>query len=165
MKLAYVLSEETGEVNRVLADAAMQLMEQGVRVVGTIQIDTPRPKSTHCDMDVQVLPGQEVIRISQDLGPNSRGCRLDPDALEQAVALTAGRLETADCLFINKFGKHEAEGRGFREVIAEALTQDIPVVVGTNGLNIDAFSEFSGGAAIRLGATSKDVMDWMSGCL
>lgn len=165
MKLAYVLSEETGEVNRVLAKAAMQLMEQGVRVVGTIQIDTPRPKSTHCDMDVLVLPGQDVIRISQDLGPNSRGCRLDPNALEQAVALTAGRLDTADCLFINKFGKHEAEGRGFREVIADALARDIPVVVGTNGLNIDAFSEFSGGAGVCLAPTPQAVTDWMSGCL
>ena len=27
----------------------------------------------------------------------------------------------ADVLIVNKFGKHEAEGRGFRMVVAEAL--------------------------------------------
>ncbi|WP_319826428.1 DUF2478 domain-containing protein [Thalassovita sp.] len=160
MKLAYIQSDATGEVNRALTDAATRLMEQGVSVVGTIQTDTPRPKSDSCDMDVRVLPDGDVIRISQDLGPESRGCKLDPNALEQAVAQTMDRLDRAQLLVVNKFGKHEADGRGFREVIAEALARDIPVIVGTNGLNLQAFLDFCGGEATQVLATPDSIVDW-----
>lgn len=165
MNLAYILSDTTGQVNRALTDTALGLLGQGVAVVGTVQTDTPRPKTHHCDMDVRVLPEQDIIRISQDLGPNSRGCRLDPNALEQAVALTAARLDGAQCLVVNKFGKHEAEGRGFREVIAEAVARDIPVIVGTNGLNVAAFQDFCGGAAVELPADPAVMLDWLQSAL
>jgi hypothetical protein len=98
-------------------------------------------------MDVRILPDGAVIRISQNLGPKSRGCQLDPNALEQAVTETNTRLTNADILIINKFGKHEATGRGFRQTIADAMEADIPVVVGTNGQNLDAFISFTGGTA------------------
>ncbi len=160
MNIAYVTHAEGGVVNRVLAALAMTLLDEGVRVIGTTQTDTPRPKTHHCDMDVRVLPDGGIIRISQDLGPNARGCHLDPSALEEAVALTAARLEGAEILVVNKFGKHEAEGRGFREVIAEAAARDIPVIVGTNGLNIDAFMAFCGGDAVALDAATDTLLTW-----
>ena len=160
MNIAYVTHAEGVVVNRALAELAMTLLDDGVRVIGTTQTDTPRPKTHHCDMDVRVLPDGGEIRISQNLGPNSRGCRLDPSALEQAVALTAARLDGAEILVVNKFGKHEAEGRGFREVIAEAAARDIPVVVGTNGLNIEAFLTFCGGEATALEANADALLAW-----
>lgn len=161
MKFAYVMSTETGAVNRALTSLAMTLLDSGIKVVGTTQHDTPRPKSDACDMDVRVLPDGDVIRISQDLGPNSRGCRLDAGALEQAVAQTLTRLDGAQVLIVNKFGKHEAEGRGFREVIATAMDQGIPVVVGTNGLNIDAFRAFCGDLAVPLPAEASALVTWV----
>ena len=161
MKIAFINSDQTGAVNTALTDLAATLLERGVRVVGTTQTDTPRPDTTKCDMDVKVLPDGAVIRISQDLGLNSRGCRLDPDALEQAVAQTLARLDTAELLIVNKFGKHEADGRGFREVIGEALARGIPVIVGTNGLNLAAFLEFSAGQAVSLPADVPELLDWL----
>lgn len=160
MKFAYVTHAEGAVVNRALAGLALQLLDDGLRVIGTTQTDTPRPKSHKCDMDVRVLPDGGVIRISQDLGPNSRGCHLDPNALEQAVGLTAARLDGAEILVINKFGKHEADGRGFRDVIAAAVMRDIPVIVGTNGLNINAFMEFCGGDAVALDADVNTLLSW-----
>lgn len=160
MKFAYVMATESGAVNRLLADFSMHLLDIGVRVVGTTQTDTPRPKTHKCDMDVRVLPDGDIIRISQDLGLGSRGCHLDPNALEQAVALTAARLDGAEMLVINKFGKHEAEGRGFRDVIADAVMRGIPVLVGTNHLNIEAFEAFCGGEAEALSADLPALMVW-----
>jgi hypothetical protein len=82
-------------------------------------------------MDVRVLPNGPILRISQNLGSVSKGCRLDPAALEAAVGLVEARLDpNVDLLIINKFGKHEADGRGFRTVIAAALDLEIPVLVG-----------------------------------
>ncbi|MGH1368906.1 MAG: DUF2478 domain-containing protein [Maritimibacter sp.] len=160
MQLAYVLPEEGKPVNEALAAMAAALLDHGLNVIGTTQIDTPRPKSHKCDMDVRVLPGGEVIRISQDLGANSRGCQLDPSALEAAVALTEARLEGADVLIINKFGKHEAEGRGFREVIGAAVMRDIPVIVGMNALNVAAFMAFCDHEAVQIAPDIAALMDW-----
>ena len=68
----------------------------------------------------------------------------------------------ADILIINKFGKHEAGGRGFRETIAEALSLDIPVLVGLNAMNEEAFTEFTGGVARQVEAEVEAVWQWAS---
>ena len=160
MKFACVTSAEQGAVNRALSGLALHLLDQGVRVIGATQHDTPRPNSRLCDMDVRILPDGAVIRISQNLGENARGCRLDPGALETAVAQTAARLDGADILIVNKFGKHEAEGRGFRDVIAGAILRDIPVIVGTNRMNIDAFRAFCDNRAEALPPDLPRLLDW-----
>jgi hypothetical protein len=50
-------------------------------------------------------------------------------------------------VIVNKFGKHEAEGRGFRGLIAEALGLGVPVLVGVNHLNAPRFQTFCEGLA------------------
>lgn len=160
MRFAYVISNEKGAVNHGLSQLATRLIDAGKNVVGTTQVDTPRSNTHKCDMDVHVLPDGEIIRISQDLGPNSRGCHLDADALEFAVAATQNLLPQADILIVNKFGKHEAEGRGFRDVIADALMRDIPVIVGTNAHNLNAFLEFCDGQAEAVDADLSALLAW-----
>jgi hypothetical protein len=114
-------------------------------------------------MDVRVLPDGAVLRISQDLGPQARGCRLDPAALETAVGLVTVSLSSGvDLLIVNKFGKHEAGGRGFRDVIAEAVALDIPVLVGLSALNRPAFETFAEERAIQLPPEPAALMAWVS---
>jgi len=136
MYLACTMAPGRGDTDLILARLATDLATRGLRLCGTVQINTNRTGANPCDMDVRVLSDGPVLRISQDLGPSARGCRLDPEALEAAVGLVAASLATgADLLIVNKFGKHEAEGHGFRHVIAEALAMEVPVLVGLNGLN------------------------------
>jgi len=162
MKLGYIIAPGRGETNLLLADIAEHMVARGVKIVGTVQIDTDRTDTHHCDMDVKVLPEGRIIRISQNLGANSRGCRLNPEALETAVADTeAALVHGADLLLVNKFGKHEAEGRGFRGVIAEALARDVPVLVGVNKLNRDAFTTFCEGMAEEVSADREAIMLWL----
>lgn len=163
MKIAYLKFEASENPNQALADLAQDLLDAGWRVIGTTQTNIPRKDTHKCDMDVRLLPEGAVIRISQNLGPKSRGCQLDPDALEQAVNETMARMDRADILIINKFGKHEALGRGFRQAIADAMAKDIPVLVGTNALNLDAFLEFSDGAA--QGLSAEELAGWAKGVL
>lgn len=151
MTLAYTMAPGRGDTDLILSRLAIDLAAQGLTCRGTVQINTERAEPGPCDMDVRVLPRGPVLRISQHLGRSARGCRLDPSALETAVGLVSASLSGgADVLILNKFGKHEAEGRGFRTVMAEALSKDIPVIVGTNGLNLQAFEEFAAGIATRL---------------
>jgi len=161
MKIAYTIARGRGGTDLLLAKIADRLMAGGVRAIGAVQINEDREDCQRCDMDLKVLPDGPVFRISQSLGKESRGCRLDPAALEQAVAeVGKGMARGADILIINKFGKHEAGGRGFRETIAEALSLDIPVLVGLNAMNEEAFTEFTGGVARQVEAEVEAVWQW-----
>lgn len=161
MKLAYTMAPGRGDTDLVLERLAANLAARGLRCCGTVQINSERADAGPCDMDVRVLPDGPVLRISQDLGSQARGCRLDPAALETAVGLVKVSLSSgADLLIVNKFGKHEAEGRGFRDVIAEAVAMEIPVLVGLNALNRPAFESFAEGLAIQLAPTTEALMAW-----
>lgn len=151
MNIAFLMPTDQADIDRVLSGLAWRLENRGLRVCGTVQANIQRESDCRCDMDLQVLPEGPVIRISQDLGPEARGCRLDPAALETAVGIVEERLARgADILIVNRFGKHESEGHGFRSVIGEALVQDIPVLVGVNRLNREAFETFADGLAQEL---------------
>jgi nucleoside-triphosphatase THEP1 len=161
MKIAYTIAPGRGDTDLLLARLAERLLAAGVRTIGAVQINEDNPDCHRCDMDLKVLPDGPIFRISQSLGKDSRGCRLDPEALEQAVSrVGTGMAGGADILIINKFGKHEAGGRGFRETIAEALSRDIPVLVGLNALNEPAFTEFTGGLAKQVEAETEAVWQW-----
>jgi hypothetical protein len=162
MKLAYTMAPGRGDTDLVLERLAANLAARGLRCCGTVQINSERADAGPCDMDVRVLPDGPVLRISQDLGPQARGCRLDPAALETAVGLVKVSLSSgADLLIVNKFGKHEAEGRGFRDLIAEAVAMEIPVLVGLNRLNQPAFETFADGLAIPLPPEPAALMAWV----
>ncbi|MBL4811360.1 MAG: DUF2478 domain-containing protein [Rhodobacteraceae bacterium] len=164
--IGYIMAPGRGDTDLALAALAKHLTARGLRVCGVVQINTEREKNGACDMDVQVLSTGKILRISQDLGPQSRGCRLDISALETAVAQVAVQLaQGADVLIINKFGKHEAQGRGFRDIIAEAVMCDIPVVVGLNSLNKPAFDTFTDGAATKIGNSQAALKNWIDECL
>ncbi|SMX50789.1 DUF2478 domain-containing protein [Maliponia aquimaris] len=161
MKIAYTMAPGRGDTDLLLRGVASAMIVDGYAPAGTAQVNTECPGSGPCDMDVIVLPEGPVIRISQSLGAEARGCRLDPEALETAVGLVQARLPQSDCLIVNKFGKHEAGGRGFRPLIADALALDLPVLVGLNPLNAEAFHEFTGGCAEQLAPEQSVLAGWL----
>jgi hypothetical protein len=116
----------------------------------------------HCDSDLWLLPDGPVVRITQNLGPESTACRMDAGALEDAVGLvtTQLRAEAADLFILNKFGLSEAEGRGFRALIAEALGRGLPVLTGVSETHRAAFERFSEGMATHLEAEEDVVVEW-----
>lgn len=162
MNLAYTMAPGRGDTDLILFKLATVLAARGLRCCGTVQINSERGDTGPCDMDVRVLPDGPILRISQDLGRASHGCRLDPAALETAVGLVSASMgQGSDLLIVNKFGKHEAQGRGFRTVIAEALSKGIPVLVGINALNLSALEEFAEGLATRLPPEPTALESWI----
>ncbi|MCK0166096.1 DUF2478 domain-containing protein [Jannaschia sp. S6380] len=162
MRLAYTMTEGKGALDPLLHDLARRAMDAGLRVAGIVQVNSDSPGCARCDMDAIVLPDGPVIRISQSLGPNARGCRLDAAGLEAAVAAAEARLAAgADLLVVNKFGKQEAGGRGFRPVIATALAEGVDVIVGVNTLNMQALLDFAGGIAVQLPPDAERLARWL----
>jgi len=159
--LGYVVAEEPGAADLLIQDVAERLRKAGVRIAGAVQVNLETDPALKCHMDLHILTGDTVIRISQNLGALSRGCRLDPDGLERAVGLVASALAGgADLLIVNKFGKQEADGRGFRPLIGDALAAGIPVLTAVNTGNIDAFGSFAEDMAQRLPLNSQEVANW-----
>lgn len=162
MNIAYTMLPGRGDADLLLAALAQRLLASGLRVCGVVQSNHENPGDHPCDMNIHVLPDGPVLRISQALGSGSRGCRLDPSVLEQAALDVEARLtEGVDMLIINKFGKHEAQGRGFRTAIVQAVELNIPVLVGLNDLNQAAFEDFTAGEAVQLAAQMHTLQTWV----
>lgn len=122
-----------------------QFEAAGRRLAGVVQRDTPRPGRASCDMALEELSTGTTIGISQDRGPHARGCRLDLGEMARAIQLASSALRgSPDLLVLNKFGKTEAEGGGFRALIAEAVALGIPVVIAVPYRNIDPWRAFAG---------------------
>ncbi|MCD9146325.1 DUF2478 domain-containing protein [Pseudophaeobacter flagellatus] len=168
MHLAYVMTETRGGTDRLISSLAEALDAKGIALAGIVQTNTECSDDTLCDMDVRVLPTGETIRISQSLGAGARGCRLNPEALERAVGQVSSSLQQEprpQVLIVNKFGKHEADGRGMRPVIAEALSQGLVVVSGVNRMNVEAFKAFSDGMAVQGAADLDGLVAWVETAL
>ena len=157
MNIRYVSLSGRGRTDACVTAAVRQMQAAGVRLWGTFALETDDPA---CDMLLQVLPDGPVIRINQNLGQQAKGCRLDGDALEQAVMQVAARGNGAQVLVVNKFGKLEAAGRGYVPLIVQALDLGLPVLVGVSALNLPDLVAFTGDMATPLPEDPSAIAAW-----
>lgn len=161
MEIRYVCSDQDSRTNEVLNTVARRAAAEGLALAGTVQVADPERPDEKCLIILELLPDREKRNISVDLGPGVTGCRLNPEALEDAVMVVESRLATAHALIVNKFGKQEAAGRGLVAAIGEAAARGLPILVGVSPEWRAAFEEFADGGAVMLPADEDDVMDWL----
>lgn len=161
-RLGYLLSLERGGNDRLLSTLAARLTAEGRVVAGIVQSRAPQGRDHPCDMDLAVLPEGPEIAIAQQLGAQSRGCRLDPSSLEEAAEWVRRALDRgADALIVNKFGAQECQGRGLCDAFALAMERGIPVLTAVNQMNHAGFLSFAGGLATQLPADEAALHDWL----
>lgn len=153
--LAWFGLDETaapGAADAMLARLADELTAEGWRLAGAVQHNLDRGADCACDMELLLLAEPEAapIRISQSLGSGSTGCRLDTGALEEAAGRVAARLPGAELVILPKFGRQEAVGRGFRDVIGTALVEGLPLLLHVPAQQRAAFDMFAGDLAEEL---------------
>ncbi len=148
------------------ARLADSLRARGLNLAGVKQTNRKREGACRCDMILEDLSSGEVICISEDRGPEARGCRLDRGALAEASerVLRAIRLG-ADLVIVNKFGKAESEGGGMRGVIAQAVEEGIPVLVCANAEHHVNLMDFAGDLAVTLPLSEAAIADWLDDVL
>ena len=146
--LVYTDSEAADQALRAVA---LTLLERACRLAGLVQHNTPRPGRSRCDMMLEELSSGARLGISQDRGPLARGCALDVGQLLQAMQIVrAGLGQRPDLVILNKFGKTEAEGAGFRPLIGEALEAGLPLLIAVPWRNIESWRLFAGPLAREL---------------
>ena len=161
--LGYVSLDGAGASDALLAEVAHRLMAGGWPLAGAVQHNPGAARDGRCHMDLEVLATARVIRISQDLGALSKGCRLDPAGLESAVGLAEAALDATPVprlVIVNKFGKQEIDGRGFRPLIGRALSRGIPVLTAVGSGNLPGFRAFADGMAEQVTPEPDAVIAW-----
>jgi hypothetical protein len=149
-------------VDAVMAAAVGAMRAAGLRVGGAVQEEERMPDGCCGPMHLAGLGDGSRVQISQNLGRQSRGCRLDPQALAEAAAGLAASVDAGglDVLVLNRFGKAEAEGGGLRSVIERAIESGLPVLIAVREDFLPAWEAFHGGLAGALPADAARIAEW-----
>jgi len=159
--LAIVYSDGLA-ADRFISDLGYEIRDAGIAVAGVVQHNEFIRDRTKCDMRVEELASGIVLQLSEDRGKEARGCRLDRGALSEAAALLSASLENEpELVILNKFGKLEAEGRGLRDTLSDAVQLGVPVVVGVPYRNIEQWRAFAEGLAKECPIGSSRLYEWL----
>lgn len=156
-------TENQGQaIDRLLADVAGNLKANGTRLAGAIQHNTLDDGGRACQaMVLEDLATGLQLPICEAVAEPLDTCRIDEAALARAVQLARDAIAAGcDLLIVNKFGKREAFGRGFAPVIADAHAAGIPILVGVNDWNAEAWDAIWGGRSRVLEPDVKQVIGW-----
>jgi len=160
-RLAAIRITDGTPTDDLLNSVVQVLQQEGYSVAGFIQRQGCCDASGHAEMLLEEIGSGTSYCISQPLGRESRGCRLDP----QAIADIAGPLLAAidsqpDLLVLNRFGKGESEGQGFRAVFEKAFLLGIPVLTSVKPIYAGAWEDFAENCSTSLPPALNDILGW-----
>ncbi|MCY0096762.1 DUF2478 domain-containing protein [Hoeflea ulvae] len=165
-RLAAIRIADDTATDDLLESVVRTLQKEGRSVAGFIQRQGCRDLSGHAEMLLEEIVGGRRFCISQPLGRESRGCRLDPRAIAEIAGPFVASLDTRpDLLVLNRFGKGESEGQGFRSVLEKAFLLGIPVLTSVKRTYLHAWEDFSGNCAVSLPPSPEIVLDWSRSAL
>ncbi|MFQ0812463.1 hypothetical protein AVM02_03575 [Brucella anthropi] len=159
--LAAIHAAKDVPVDPLLAEIAARGKREGLRVAGFFQHRGKDTEECCRDIEIEHIGTGKTQIISQPLGTGSRGCRLDPAALADVAGTLLAELEAgADLLILNRFGKGETEGHGFRAVIEAAYARQVPVLTVVRETYIDGWCDFAGDCGVLLPPDSEAALGW-----
>jgi nucleoside-triphosphatase THEP1 len=149
------------DVDRLIDQVIVALKSRGTRLAGYLQRETPAGDDCCSTLYLESIEDGKKAQISQALGAGSKGCRLDPAAL----AVLSNQLRDAintdtDMLIVNRFGKGESDGQGFRIVMERAMELGVPVLTAVRDDYLDAWHEFCGEFGLELEPQPEHVLEW-----
>ena len=149
------------EMDRILEGLAHGLATDGLRLAGAVQHTALQPTSPRCGMVLEDLGTGSIHAISVDPAIEVQGCRMEPGKIEALAMLASEAIERGSDLFLlNRFGKNEIAGRGYRDVISEAVSRGVPVLVGVSAANDDKWDAFASTGYKRLDVGVEAARAW-----
>jgi hypothetical protein len=157
-----VLVHERDEApDPAIAQAVARLEAGGLKPRGLLQHGVPGCGKACATLYLDDIGMQRQVCIFEDRGPQARGCRLDTAGLTVAAGWLREAVEARpDVLFVNRFGKHEGEGRGLREEIGMAVAAGIPTVIAVNRQYLPQWRAFAGETFATLPLDAGEIADW-----
>jgi len=149
------------EMDRILETLAHGLSAEGLQLAGAVQHTARVPSSPRCDMVLEDLGTGGIHPISVDPSADVQGCRMEPNKIETLAMLAGDAIgRGAEILLLNRFGKNEIAGRGYREVISEAVSRGVPVLVGVSAANVATWDAFASSGYERLDIDGAAARTW-----
>jgi nucleoside-triphosphatase THEP1 len=167
MSLGPKIAALSGEARRtnqtLLADFVQRRRADGLRVVGVVEF-AERSETGVCGrLSVIDLATGASIAISQNLGPGSTACNLDPGGVAEACAAAQRAIAAgADLVVLSKFGKLEAARGGLCDAFAAAIEAELPVVTTVNPVMREEWARFAGTLSEDVCASAEALEAWWS---
>ena len=160
--LAIVQFKKDENVDHILNSVADSLKRDNFQVAGYLQQEQVSGKSGGCsDVFLEAIGSGVRFQITQSLGAGSRGCRLDPRGLVEAVSHLSVQINgDTDILILNRFGKGEVDGQGFRSIIETAFLSGIPTLIAVRHAYMDAWQQFAGDDYTTLSTSKDEILGW-----
>ncbi len=163
IRLAAIRYETGFPIDDFLHLVADRLRANDVDLAGVLQENTAGAPGRCSAMTLIDLASRRRFGISQDLGAEAEGCRLDAQGLSAVGALLDRPFDDhAELLMLNRFGTAEAEGNGLRSAFARAIDAGIPILTAVRPPYLEAWAQFHGGLAVDLPADLSPVLGWCS---
>ena len=161
IRLAAIVYEAGFPIDEFLTRAVSLLRAEHIRLGGALQENSPGGAGRCLAMTLVDLSSRGRFRISQDLGSQAEGCRLDAQGIAEFVALLDRTPDqNVELMLLNRFGRAEAEGGGLRFAFAHAMEAGIPVLTAVRAPYTEAWSQFHGRLAIDLPADLEVALAW-----
>jgi hypothetical protein len=170
-RIAAVMYDTGFAIDDFLNEVVGRLRADGVRLGGAMQENLLGAADEACAaMVLTELKSQRRFQISQELGTQAQGCRLDAAGLAEIGALLDRSIDRdIDLMLLNgdiplwvfhRFAPAYAEGRGLRSIFARAIEAGIPVLTAVRPPYTEAWADFHGGLAVDLPPSLDPVLAW-----
>jgi hypothetical protein len=158
--MATIVFDRNEAPDQPLADFIEAKRSRAVRIGGLVQEDGDALRAPR-DVAVRDIATGESLPIMQELGADATGCSVDPSAIAAAAQMLARAIAARpQLLVVNRFGRLEAEGRGMRVEIAQALIDEIPLIVCVPRRYLDAWNAFADGLDAQIPPLRAAIEAW-----
>lgn len=159
-RLAAIVYDDGRQADALMSAFARELRMAGIAVDGLVQLPGEQRRNDAA-MRVLDLASGEIIDICQNLGSGSVSCRLNAGSLALvAERLRQAALRPSTLLFVSKFGKQEALGRGLRAEIGLAVAEGRTILTAVKRPLVAEWRKFTGDMGTLLDSRDWVVRDW-----
>lgn len=139
-------------VQAFMVRLAERWQESGLRVAGVVEEQEAAVEGAVCGaLALRDLASGEIYPISQDLGPGSVACNLDPSGISAAChAVETALHRGCDVIILSKFAKQEAAGSGLVDAFRQAMLAGVPVVTAVSAAVSAEWARFADGLSVEL---------------
>lgn len=163
--VAAVCLDKQFDFNRLIDRVISQLHQSKIYVQGFVQREI-EDDNCRSHTYLENIENGVLIQISQDLGDGSISCKLDANILATLSEIALDDLDRRpDFLIINRFGRGEAEGHGFRDVIGKACALEIPVFCAVKKDYWADWNKYTGDISVELPPREEDIITWSNGVM
>jgi molybdate transport system ATP-binding protein len=162
-RLAAVVYDDRVSIDSLLAAFAAELLTAGTHVAGVIQVRDESGCGPNAPARVRDVATGELLSLCKTVGGPSPNCRLDDALFDRAAShIRAGCEAGADLVVVSRFGRLEADGRGFREEMGLAMRASRPLLTAVRRGLVHRWFDFTGGIGTVLDARLWVLRDWWS---